>query len=64
VTDVYTTVGWVAIGAGVLIILISPLFKRLMHIDTLGDDEAPLAGKSEIGEPAAAGVHTERELKA
>jgi len=64
VTDVYTTVGWVAIGAGVLIVLISPLFRRLMHLDTLGADEAALAGRPEIGEPAAAGLRTDKELKA
>jgi proton-dependent oligopeptide transporter, POT family len=64
VTDVYTTVGWLAIAAGVLIVLISPLFRRLMHLDTLGADEAALAGRPEIGEPAAAGLRTDKELKA
>ncbi|MDP2323398.1 MAG: peptide MFS transporter [Gammaproteobacteria bacterium] len=37
VLDVYTTVGWVAIGAGVVVLVISPLVKKLMHLDTLTD---------------------------
>ena len=52
---VYSNVGWMAIGAGVLVLAISPLIKRLMHLDTLKDDN--IAGEGEIGEPAAAGVH-------
>jgi proton-dependent oligopeptide transporter, POT family len=38
VLDVYTTVGWVAVGAGVAILVISPLVRKLMHLDTLADD--------------------------
>jgi proton-dependent oligopeptide transporter, POT family len=37
VLDVYSTIGWIAIGAGVAVILISPLIKKLMHLDTLKD---------------------------
>jgi proton-dependent oligopeptide transporter, POT family len=37
VLDVYTTVGWVAVGAGLIILVISPLVKKLMHLDTLAD---------------------------
>ncbi|MFM9851895.1 MAG: peptide MFS transporter [Sphingomonadaceae bacterium] len=40
VMDVYSTAGWVAVGVGVLVILISPLIKRLMHLDTLSDNDA------------------------
>jgi proton-dependent oligopeptide transporter, POT family len=40
VTDVYTTVGWTAIVAGVIVLAISPLVKRVMHLDTLADDSA------------------------
>lgn len=43
VLDVYSTVGWVAIGVGVGILVVSPLIKRLMHLDTLRDDEADYA---------------------
>jgi len=38
VLDVYSTVGWVAVGVGVAVIIIAPLFKRLMHLDTLRDE--------------------------
>ncbi len=54
VLDVYGTIGWVAIGVGVAILIIAPLIKKLMHLDTLKDDD--LAGVSEIGEPQAAGI--------
>jgi proton-dependent oligopeptide transporter, POT family len=40
VTDVYTTVGWTAIVAGVIVLAISPLVKRVMHLDALADDAA------------------------
>jgi len=38
VLDVYTTVGWVAIGAGIAILAVSPLVRKLMHLDTLADE--------------------------
>nr|WP_245978745.1 peptide MFS transporter [Aurantiacibacter xanthus] len=61
VLDVYSNVGWVAIGVGVAVLLLSPLVKKLMHLDTLVDDKAgdDLLGGSEVGEPQAAGVHPE-----
>jgi POT family proton-dependent oligopeptide transporter len=37
VSDVYTKIGWMAVAVGVVIILISPLIKKLMHLDTLRD---------------------------
>jgi proton-dependent oligopeptide transporter, POT family len=40
VLDVYSTVGWVAIAAGAAVIIVSPLIKKLMHLDTLRDDGA------------------------
>ena len=54
VLDVYTTLGWVAIGIGVAVMVVAPLVKRLMHLDTLKDEDE-LAGYKEVGEPAAAG---------
>ena len=59
VLEVYSTIGWVAVGVGVAIIIISPLIKKLMHLDTLRDDSAgdDLLGGKEVGEPQAAGVH-------
>lgn len=59
VLDVYSTVGWFAIGVGVVVMVISPLIKKLMHLDTLQDENVgdDLAGQSEVGEPLAAGIH-------
>ncbi len=57
--SIYWTMGLVATGIGVLIVLLSPLVRRLMHLDTLRDDDAPadLAGQREVGEPQAPGIH-------
>ncbi|MEO0907587.1 MAG: peptide MFS transporter [Pseudomonadota bacterium] len=49
VLDVYSTVGWYAVGIGVAVMVISPLIKKLMHLDTLTDDSAPMAGEAEAG---------------
>jgi POT family proton-dependent oligopeptide transporter len=59
VLDVYTTVGWVAIGVAVAVMLLAPAVNRLMHLDTLGDDNVgdDLVGQKEFGEAAAAGIH-------
>jgi POT family proton-dependent oligopeptide transporter len=35
VTQVYTTVGWTAVIVGVAIVIVSPYFKKLMHLDSL-----------------------------
>lgn len=55
VLSVYDQIGWLAIGVGVLVLLLAPLVKRLMHLDTL-EDKA-LAGTPELAEPQAAGTH-------
>lgn len=55
VLDVYSNVGWLAVAVGIGLIVVSPLINYLMHLNTLKDDEHPLAGESEIGEPMAAG---------
>jgi proton-dependent oligopeptide transporter, POT family len=55
VLDVYSTVGWFAIGVGVVALVLSPLIKKLMHLDTLRDED--VAGEAELAEPQAAGVH-------
>ena len=56
VMSVYGTIGLYAIGFGILVMLVSPLIKNLMHLDTLRDD-GHLEGGAEAGEPAVAGVH-------
>ena len=57
VLNVYSTVGWVAVGVGVFMLLVSPLVKRLMHLDTLKDFERDIPGKPELAEPQAGGTH-------
>jgi POT family proton-dependent oligopeptide transporter len=59
VLNVYWNVGMVAIGVGVFVLVVSPLIKKLMHLDTLRDDNVgdDLEGQGEFGEPAAAGIH-------
>ncbi len=39
VTDVYSKIGWIAVGVGVVILIISPLIRNLMHLDTLRDSD-------------------------
>lgn len=54
--DIYEMFGWIAIGAAVAVLLVSPIVKRWMHLDTLRDRDE-VAGAGELGEPQAAGVH-------
>ncbi len=63
VMEVYSNVGWLAVGVGVVMIFVAPLIRRLMHLDTLQDDDASLAGQGEIGEPAAAGARLDNERR-
>ena len=37
--DVYELFGWIAIGVAVVVLLLSPIVKRWMHLDTLEDEE-------------------------
>ncbi len=59
--DIYSLFGWVTIGIGVGVLLLSPIVKKWMHLDTLEDH--PLAGAAELGEPQAAGTNLEGEAK-
>jgi proton-dependent oligopeptide transporter, POT family len=36
---IYDQIGWIAIGVGVVVLALSPIVKRWMHLDTLGDDQ-------------------------
>ena len=62
VLDVYSQVGWIAVGVGVAVLLASPLVRRLMHLDTLRDERGDesvaedVPGQAEVGEPQAAGL--------
>ncbi len=61
---VYSTIGWWTIGIGVVVLLLSPFVKRLMHLDTLSDDvDHSLAGQAVIGEPKAAGLDVWKEQR-
>jgi proton-dependent oligopeptide transporter, POT family len=53
--DVYELFGYISIGVAVVVLLVSPIVKRWMHLDTLRDE--PLEGEREAAEPQAAGVH-------
>ncbi|RYE70958.1 MAG: MFS transporter, partial [Oxalobacteraceae bacterium] len=54
---------WYIIVIGVIAVPVSWLITRLMHLDTIGTDEAGhgLAGESQLAEPAAAGTRTGNE---
>jgi POT family proton-dependent oligopeptide transporter len=60
--DVYSTIGWVTVAIGIAVIAVSPVIRRLMHLDTLENDEE-LAGYKEVGESEAAGMFPQRETK-
>jgi POT family proton-dependent oligopeptide transporter len=57
VLDVYSTVGWYAVAIGVGVMVLAPLVKKLMHLDTLKDDsiDDDLAGTAEAGLEAQEG---------
>lgn len=56
VLAVYSQIGWISVGVGVAVIVISPLVKKLMHLDTLKDDE--LEGAAAAGlEAQEGGIH-------
>jgi POT family proton-dependent oligopeptide transporter len=46
--DVYELFGWISIGVAVVVLALSPIVKRWMHLDTLQDDQG-LAGRAEMG---------------
>jgi proton-dependent oligopeptide transporter, POT family len=64
--SVYDTIGWIAIGIGVVVLALSPIVKRWMHLDTLADrDDRELAGYKEVGGDHGqdAGMFPHRETK-
>ncbi|HXG99591.1 MAG TPA: oligopeptide:H+ symporter [Sphingomicrobium sp.] len=60
--SIYSKIGWITIGVSAVVLLVSPLIKKLMHLDTLEDDQN-LVGHSGVGEPQAAGTKPESEVK-
>jgi POT family proton-dependent oligopeptide transporter len=57
VLAIYSKIGWVAIGVSIVVLGLSPIVKRWMHLDTLEDRGDDLAGEAEAGEPQIAGMH-------
>ena len=60
--EVYWSMGLVAAGIGLGVVLVSPLVRKLMHLDSLKDDTVgdDLLGQQEgPGEPQGAGIHPE-----
>ncbi|NVD44568.1 peptide MFS transporter [Qipengyuania atrilutea] len=60
VLGVYSTVGWYAVAIGVAVMVVSPLIKKLMHLDTLVDEtvDDDLDGQAGAGlEAQEAGMH-------
>jgi len=56
---IYWQIGLLAIGVGVVVILIATFIKRLMHLDSLEDDSVDdhLLGQKEVAEPQGPGTH-------
>jgi len=63
--SIYQTIGLVAMGVGVLVIVVSVFIKRLMHLDTLRDDNVgdDMYGQGALAEPQAAGIDTSGEVR-
>jgi POT family proton-dependent oligopeptide transporter len=60
VLSIYNQIGWVAIGVGVVVLALSPIVKRWMHLDSLRDatPDDDLEGQSQAGmEAQEAGMH-------
>jgi POT family proton-dependent oligopeptide transporter len=58
--DIYELFGWISIGVAVAVLLLSPIVKRWMHLDTLRDRDIGdnLEGQSQAGlEAQEAGLH-------
>ncbi|HEU0099163.1 MAG TPA: peptide MFS transporter [Allosphingosinicella sp.] len=67
--DIYQLFGWISLGAAVVVLLLSPIVKRWMHLDTLEDrteaGDRELAGYKEVGGDRGqdAGLFPHRETK-
>ena len=60
--SIYWYIGLITIGIGVVVLALSPIVKRWMHLDTLTDGDE-LAGQSQLAEPEAAGFTTAGETR-
>jgi len=59
---VYNTIGWWTIGIGVVVLALSPIVKKWMHLETLRDRD-DLAGRAELAENQAPGMFPQAETK-
>jgi POT family proton-dependent oligopeptide transporter len=60
VLTIYNQIGWVAVGVSVVVLALSPIVKRWMHLDTLRDApvDDDLEGLAQAGvEAQEAGMH-------
>ena len=53
VLDVYSNIGWIAIGVGIAVLVVAPLIKKLMHLDTLQDDSPQTEAERVFGDAEA-----------
>jgi hypothetical protein len=70
--SVFSTIGWTGVGAGIILMLISPILKRSMHLQTLGKDRPDddprgqdgdvMAGEAQLSERYAAVIHKGNEM--
>jgi POT family proton-dependent oligopeptide transporter len=62
--EVWSFIGWIAVAVGVVVLLLSPIVKRWMHLDKLKDEDE-LAGYKEMGGDRGqdAGMFPNRETK-
>ena len=58
--EIYELFGWISVGAAVAVLLLSPMVRRWMHLDTLQDRDQ-LAGRDELAEPQAPGLFPQGE---
>ncbi|MBB4857905.1 POT family proton-dependent oligopeptide transporter [Novosphingobium chloroacetimidivorans] len=57
---IYSKIGWITIGVAVVVLALSPIVKRWMHVDTLQDRDPgdDLAGQAQAGiDNQEAGIH-------
>ncbi len=60
VLSIYNEIGWIAIGVGAVVLAVSPIVKKWMHLDTLRDRDPgnDLEGQAQAGiEAQEAGIH-------
>jgi POT family proton-dependent oligopeptide transporter len=46
---VYSTIGWWTVGIAVVVLVVSPFVSKLMHLDTLEEDDHPVDDRPEEG---------------